>query len=240
MNGKTESTCITPEMLTNYLTGKLGEIEEILIEKHLAACNACTEDARVFHDVQMVWSTWTARAHGEAYWRMRLEDAVAAAERAAPSEAWRERLSVWKGRFMAAADAVARVVLEESTRASLVVTKGLEALVRPGAAWTFAPAGAVRTRGSVGTRGPASPITARTAGRTTARIVVSPDGRQIEVGFHAVPPGQASPLLLLIPVADGAAPRVAEAQQHHGAGVWRARFEGLEPGEYLVVVEPTA
>lgn len=110
--------------------------------------------------------------------------------------------------------------------------------------WQFAPAGeAIRTRGAVRTRGgqPLPPVTAVLApGQPQARIVLSRDGRVVELRLDALRADQPPPLVLLIPGKDGSQSRVQEPERQGDAGPWVVRFDGSEPGDYLVVFEPSA
>jgi hypothetical protein len=262
MSGKPGATCLAPETLTAYCVQGLTEAQEAEVEAHLATCDACTADARALHELRAGWDAWTPRAHGDAYLRARLDSAIEAAGRVVPSAAWRERLARWRDRFASAADGAVRVALEETARTSHLVTEGLDALLRPGARWRFAPAPAVvRTRGAVRTRGGAptraipsripvrtrgsvptpAPVTAALApGQPQARITLSGDGRSVEVQVEAPAGGPPPPLVLLVPDRPDAAPEVKEPARQGAMGAWIARFDILEPGDYLVLFEPSA
>jgi hypothetical protein len=260
MSDRTATSCLTPELIAAYCSGRLTEDQEMAAERHFGACDACTETARAFRTFESTWKQWTARSHGDAYWRMQLERAVATAERATTNAGWRQRLGRWRERFGAAAEGAVRVVMDEAGRASHIVTEGLDMLLVPGATMRFAPApaGVVRTRGAVGTGGVAGG--AACAGRFLAKVsAIGRPGVHITVGaasravrtrgapsgcgevvvrLDEAPHGRPAPLVLLVPTRTVAEALVAEPVRESG-GRLVARFENLEPGDYFVVFEPT-
>ena len=52
------------------------------------------------------------------------------------------------------------------------------------------------------------------------------------------PADRQPPLVLLVPVAEGGEPRVADPEQQPGAPYLVARFDNVAPGEYVVAFEP--
>ena len=79
------------------------------------------------------------------------------------------------------------------------------------------------------------------------RVAVSGDRGEIVVRLDDVPRGEEPPLVLLVPTGPTPARLQSEArgepllgtpQPSPGSDAWIARFEGLGPGDYLIVFEP--
>jgi hypothetical protein len=125
----------------------------------------------------------------------------------------------------------------------------------------------VRGRAAGGPPGaPAQPIVVRMAGGgPTAQVAVNGGRREVVVRLDGVPRGSEPPLVLLVPteppetegmamaasrvMADAIEPvspppppgeaRLAVPTPSAGSAGWIARFEGLPPGAYLLVFEPS-
>jgi hypothetical protein len=239
----TEATTghIQPVELADYFAGELPEEREGIIEEHFSECDECTAQARQFRVFTFMWDDWTAKAHGEVYRRAAVDRALQAAQVQAKSEEWRERLRRWREQWTGRAEAAVRVIMEAPGKAARIVTDGFEALVRPEGRWRFAlePApvpvlGAMRVRGQE-----VRPLAtvALALGRPQARVAISGEVGEVEVRVDGWPPGQSPPLVLLVPMKEGGEPMVKELAEEQ-AGVLIARFEGVEPGDYLVAFEP--
>jgi len=228
---------VTPEELADYFEGKLPEDRECMIEEHLAECKECTEEARGVHVFAEVWQQWSARAHGEAYWRVRLVNAIEVVAGKPQYATWRERLVRWREVWGGRAEAALRVLVGAKGTASKIETEGLDMLARAGAVWRFAlvlapafvrgtEAGAMRSTAAL------SP------GRPRVRVAVNGDVREVVVRVDGLQPGQAAPLVLLIPAEEGREAKVAEPQRQPGVDYLIARFEHVESGDYLAAFEP--
>jgi len=230
---------ISSEMLMDYFGGKLSEEQEAQIEGHLAECQDCTQRARQVLAFGFVWDRWTAKVHGETYWSARLATAVQEAENRVKNPSWRERLARWREQWAGRAEAAVRVIMAVSEEASRIVTEGLESLLRPGGSRQFALARVpIRTRGKV-TRGtPQAPMEALARGKPQIRLTISGRTREIRIRVEDLPPLKPAPLVLLIPIEEGACPLVAEPQRVAGANYLIARFKGVPPGEYIAAFEP--
>jgi anti-sigma factor RsiW len=226
--------CVGPEEFLDYFEGILSQERDAEIEAHLDLCSACQTLARRTLAFSASWDEWAAPSGAEAVSPATLVAALVKVEETAP--AWRERLARWRERWGGRAGAAARIIFEAPGAAARVLTEGLGALILPPSAGGWAQA-AIRTRGAVPVRG------------TTPAGVPEPGGVQIEVdavgadlvvrvsGLQAAP---RPPLVLLIPTGAGAAPHVAALEVlRDGGGEFAARFEGVGPGDYIVVVEPS-
>jgi hypothetical protein len=237
MNNETTIRHIEPEDMADYFAGLLPEEQEEDIEEHFAGCDECTAHARRFHVFSQVWKSWTAKAHGEAYWRAMMDEALQ--QVAAQQPVWRERLQRWREQCEGKARAVVRVVMEQAGAAARIVTEGLEALLQPEEAWRFALEPVpVRVRGPVRTRGQAPAVVALAPGVSPARIAVSSAAHTVQVRVDHWPTEKPPPLVLLIPATERGTPRIAELKRQPDVVSLIAQFEQVEPGEYLVAFEP--
>jgi hypothetical protein len=237
MNHELPTAHIAPEELTDYFATLLSEDREEEIEEHLADCTQCTEEARQLHAFTSIWNRWTARAHGEAYQRVLLARALQQVQARVQNPGWRRRLAQWRQDLASSAGAAIRIALKAGEDVSRIVTERLEALVSP----PLQPAptyGTVRTRG-VRTRGTSAARTTvpLTPENPQARVELRGEHGEVEVCVEQLPPRQPSPLVLLIPTTTEGEPRIQELQRQEN-GAYVARFEGVEPGDYLVAFEP--
>ncbi len=144
----------------------------------------------------------------------------------------------WLEHFSAAAEAAARVAIDGIGQISRAAGEGIAALVRPEARGRFALVampGGIRTRGGpVPTLGPGV-----APGPATGQITVQADGRRIEVRLRGWPTQGVAPLVLLVPTVGDAAPQITPGERSREEGQVVAVFTDVEPGNYLVLVEPS-
>jgi hypothetical protein len=67
--------------------------------------------------------------------------------------------------------------------------------------------------------------------------VVSGEAREAQVRVDELGPGTLAPLVVLVPV-DRAGEALVREPERTAAGYLIARFEDMEPGEYVVFFEP--
>jgi hypothetical protein len=231
------------DTIADYVEMKLSTGEERPIEMHLAACDYCTDLARAAQQLSDLWDGWTARSHAEAALTALLAGAVERAA-AAATPALQARLAQWAERWTGNVEAAVRVVVATAGQSSRVVTEGLDALTRPGSNWQFSlvpaptPTRGARGRGAV----PPQPATAVTSlgGTAQARVAVSGERREVVIRLDDLPPGQPTPMVLLVPIGKNGVPQVAEPERPPGVPYHVARFEQVPAGEYLVAFEPLA
>jgi len=156
---------------------------------------------------------------------------------------WKERLETWRQTTAGLAEAAARLVVGALEERSRVLTEGIDSILRPGAFWRFDT-----SRAAVPVRGLPSPESAR-SNRAVAEdssgsrmwVQVEETGsneRAVAVRIDRFSFTQKPPLVVLVPcgnVPDRKA-RIAELIPD-GEGL-AARFDNVEPGEHLLLVEP--
>jgi hypothetical protein len=209
----------------------LSEEQESVIEEHLAECSQCTDEARHLYTFTNLWNRWTARNHGQAYQHAMLLRALQQMYDSGRHPRWRERLVQWRDNLADKAGAAIRVAIEAGENVTRTVTEGLEALVAP----SLQPA-PVRVRGAVRTRG-GTTRTTLTPEQPQARVEVQGERGVVVVQVENLPPGSPSPLVLLISTSAAGEPEVQELHRQED-GVYMARFESVESGDYLVAFEP--
>lgn len=234
----------TLEALAEYVEMQLADEDALVLEEHLADCARCADLARTAHLLTAAFDGWTAQAHGAAFLAAQLQRAVATVQRQAASAPWHDRLATWVERWAGTAEVAVRVVFEGAGQASRVVTEGLEPLTRPGTSWQFSLAtAATPTRGLPG-RGATPPrptvAVAALGGAAQARVAVSGERRDVVIRLDALPATQAPPLVLLVPLAGDAEPRVTAPARQPGVEYLIARFDNVPIGSYLVAFEPVA
>lgn len=244
MAGRSPTPHISRETLARYVAMSLTARDERAVEEHVAECSMCTLDARDAGDAyafEALLQSWTPEAHAAAYLQAELAGALDQLVPAA-TESVGARLDRWRTLWTGQAEAAVRVIMAASQAATQVVTEGLEALTQPMAGLTPAPVG-VRTRGRVTrTRGqPAQPADPqRPPERPPRQVSVSADAERRRI-LVTLTGGEASnpPLVLLIPTSGSGTPRVQQlmVSRSRRPGLV-ASFDGVDPSDYLVVVEP--
>jgi hypothetical protein len=221
----------------DYFASKLTAETEESVERHLATCSACTQLARQVYSSTLVLQQWsTTTVTSMDYCAVLHRNLTTLLEKAGPS-AWQNRIRLWTENWDAKAEGAVRMVLETPGKAANILTSGLGDLLRPQARWQFAldpiPA---RIRGQ--SEGPILIASTITAPR--ARVAISSEAREVEIRIDDWPLDQPPPLVLLAPVSvTPEAPEVREFHRIPGVSYCMARFENVEPGEYLIALEPT-
>jgi len=216
-----------PERLLDYLEGLLPRDMEARLEKHLDECEACRQQARQVLSFSAIWDEWTCEAPARTDPRAAVAAALVTAE--ARESQWLARLVIWRNQWARQARVDGRVFVRARGQASRVIGEGPRDL-----------AFAIRTRGAVRTRGgpSAPPAAAEEAGRPEVRVEVAGADVIVHVaGSRPGPPARA-PLAMLVPTAGKAEPVIQASRGPH-EGEFVARFVGVEPGDYVVVVEPS-
>jgi hypothetical protein len=222
------------DKLADYFASKLSEASKDSLEQHFAECGDCCRIARRVYSSSLLLERWFSGKQPETDLNAVLArnlDALASA-----NVVWRERLRKWTENWAGRAEGAVRMVMGSSSNAASIATDGLTELLRPGARWQFAlePIGApIR-----GQTPPQSISVAATIGSPRARVAVSAEARELEVRIDELSEGLDVPLVLLIPLSQDLEPQVKELSRSAGVSYCIARFEDLQPGQYLVALEP--
>jgi hypothetical protein len=236
----TTAECIGPEEFLDYFEGIVPQERDAEIEAHLEVCSACQTMARRTLAFSAAWDEWAAPSVGETDLAATVAAALQKAEETVP--AWRVRLVKWRKQWARRAQAGVRVIVEAPGKASRVIREEIEAGFGPGGPGGLAFA-TVRTRGAVRSRGegagPSAPTPgAREAGLPDVRVEFAGRDVVVRVAGFRPGPGEPAPLAMLVPATEGSEPIIQETQGPH-EGEFAARFEGVGPGDYIVVVEPS-
>jgi hypothetical protein len=242
---------ITSEEIADYFGGLLAEAQESFVDNHLAECDSCVNLARRYHVFNEVWGNWNSETHVQAFLHSHVVHALEVIWHRSAGVQWKGRLENWLKQWAGKAEGAVRVILGAPGEDSRLVTEGMGTLLREGASWQFTSA-PVRLHGSVSTRGRVAQSTAEAAGalpfpgETVAikrgmpdvQVSLSAESREVSVRVQDVPPGQLLPLVLLLPLGEGREPRLEAIREEPGLSCSVARFEQVEPGEYLLEFEP--
>jgi hypothetical protein len=172
-----------------------------------------------------VLDEWTARSHGEAALAVAVSRGLNAALTEPHPEvpAWKARLERW---------------LSASANAGPTLSKAIQGLLAPGAA---EPAFA----GVLGPSDEAAPaerrinLTAEGLPQgAVARAAVDDHRAEIEVRIDHFPRSERAPLLMLVPLTREGQSRILPLQRSSEGDYLYARFERVEPGEYIGYIEP--
>jgi anti-sigma factor RsiW len=215
-----------PERLLDYFEGLLPREEEARLEAHLDECEACRQRARKVLSFSAAWDGWTREGPGPPNLRAAITAAFIEAEEREPH--WRARLAHWRARWARLPIAAGRVIVAARDQGTLAIPEGFGDL-------PFA----MQTRGSVRSGGETSAPSAGPEGAGLPGVRVDVSGKDVIVHVAGSRPGRSAqaPLAMLVPTAGKAGPVIQESRGPH-EGEFVARFVGVEPGDYVVVVEP--
>jgi anti-sigma factor RsiW len=215
-----------PEQLLDYVEGLLPREEEARLEAHLDVCEACRQRARQVLSFSAAWDEWAREGLGPPNLRAAVTTAFLTAEEREPP--WRARLAHWRERWARLPLAAGRVIVAARDQVPLVIAEGFGDL-----ALAMPSGGGVRTRG--GTFAPS--VGAEAIGRQGVRVDVSGSDIIVHMAGSRPGPSAQAPLAMLVPTAGKGVPVIQESRGPK-EGEFVAWFEGVEPGDYIVVVEP--
>jgi hypothetical protein len=224
--------------LTALFLGDQPEAEMTALETHLVECHRCAERALKAFRLSSDSAQWTARAHGQAYLRERLREALVQAVDAPEIRG----LQQWVQKQAGRAAGIARVIQSAPGRAVRFVTEGLDFLLMDGAPYAaLAPVrrtlgGPIRTRGGPPRLPGGGVLVLAGPGGSTAEMRLG--GGELVVRFRRLPPGTTPPVVLLIPTEPGTPTRTQNPERTPAEDAWTARFQDL-PGDFLVALGPT-
>jgi hypothetical protein len=234
MNNQLTERHLTIEELTDYFSADAFADTQVPLEQHLAECDACTQLGRQVYASTLLVSRWS-KVGTPAAEQILLPALMTLIERTS-SSAVRERLRKWADSWSGRAEGAIRMTIETTSKASQIFTEGLADLLRPGARWQFALAS---VQSPVRGKSDSETISlALATGTAPARVAVSGQSGEVEIRIDSLPADLKPPLVILTSSAKGFEPRVNELNRAPGVSYWMTRFDGLEPGEYVVALEP--
>jgi hypothetical protein len=234
-----EQTVVHPnvEELTDYFASELTPEAQDVLERHLGTCSVCSQLARHVYNSTLLLERWSSTAEPALDLLAVLRHSLTTLLEKSRASSWQNRLRRWTEDFGAQADGAVRMIVETSAKAVTVVTNGIDEVLRPEARWQFALQPApLRIRGQ-SEHGSISIAT--TASKPRARVAISSEAREVEVRIDDWPSDQLPPLALLAPVGATLEPKIQELSRIPGVSYCIARFENVQPGEYLIALEPT-
>jgi hypothetical protein len=245
MSDHIQSNHLSAENLVDYFDKTLTEDEQETFEVHIAACDDCARRAQQAFALCQEWEQWTAWTHREAVQQALIARGLAEAmtQERPDIPNWQARLERWRAASARLARRARRAVSGTMAHSARTIAEGLETLLPPGnpgsVGYDLAP---VRVRGA-GRRtrgGPAGPrLTATIAyGPWTHLIKVVADAhtREVAVWVEQLPQGPDQPLVMLASEGHKTRFQLLERVPHGQSCI--ARFEEVEPGDYVVAIEP--
>jgi hypothetical protein len=226
---------LTQGQALNYILQKMDEEMLFEVDQHLATCNRCVERVRALRTLQanfdVVWDSWTAKSHGEAYIRERLADALSQAAELVESGEYQNRIKSWFEKIQVKAEAALGIILDSSKRVAEIMYEELEGLSRPDSILQFQPV-RLSTEG-IGEKAPAR-ISVRAAGPPWAQVEVDALTGNITIEFDDYK--KPWPLIILLPKSREQKPIVEILRRQEN--YLFAEFKGIPDGEYLLLIEP--
>jgi hypothetical protein len=207
----------TREQLESYHDGEFSQSEAVEIEKHLADCAACATVARFSYDLARLRTTTSAGAHGEAYWRNRIERGLG------------ETLHA-KVRGLAAT--ILGAVHIRRTWDARIKAKGLSSLLAPGALYPELAGGAMLAHGSAGE---GDSVLLGQSGGAMASVMAEPDALRVE--WQGLASDHPAPTIVIVPAEPGE-PAVACAPHWDDATKRWIVDVDHPPDDYLVAIVP--
>lgn len=218
--------------MLDYLEDRVSEETASQIEEHLTGCQQCKDLGRQISEIAALVDGVTARSHGEAILALAVNNALESAAQNMANRKWAQRLEQWRKRFGGKALGAARFVMNETRQAALIFEKGLPTLLVP-RALEFVSA----------SRATEDVKVLELLGRPETRIAVEEEidsrGKKIVNLTVSLGPEFLGPEPLLVMLINSRQPennRILEPQQ--GSKGLIAVFRDLEPGEYVVILEP--
>jgi len=199
MNGGTHravpvAPCPDWDQMVGYFQQRLDAPSMEAIDAHFAECERCIEAAREAHEHALALEQWTAHAHGEAWRRELVGEAIELLADAA-DRSLADRLRRWGSRLQRSAWGAVQVLVDIS--GAKLVTEGLSGLVST-EGLRFEPLGAHRGDTPGETR-------EAVAHDSPWRIRGFPDGH-VEVSAANLRPGVPPPVLIVVDTAGHRAP----------------------------------
>lgn len=236
------------EVLSEYFLGSLPEHRAGRLEEHLAECEECAARARKMFELSSAWTSWTAEAHGAAYWLWRQREALFEAQQHTSGLDLQQRLAAWREQGQGFCEGAVRVLKDANASAVRLVSEGLAALLRPDPLFReFAMANPpARQRGELEQGLSSTAPETLASGETPTPVECFAVGRFLVIFVAKLPPAREHAHMLVMVVPSRGEPKVAELQWQRtvsGKSGWQVAFDigemaPAESADFLVVFEP--
>jgi len=205
------------EDIYRYLAKELPEEEEIALGEHLDGCLECRSLTQETFKNKLLWDNWTARQHGEAYWKKRIAESIAQTAASVATADLKTRLGNWLNSWREKAGELTGVALGK-----------LQILI-PEQSLHFAYDTVVRGLGE-------EREYIKVVSRENPEVQVITDSLNKKVIIQIEEGKGVPPLIMLIP--EKGSPLLARPEKISGTNFYAAYFEDLPAGEYTLIFEP--
>lgn len=218
----------TKEEIGHYIWEELSEEREIEIGEHLAECKECRKLSQGEFKTKLFLKSWTARAHGEAYWHKRLSEVLETALELTKTSILEKRLEYWIRESKGKIGGAIQIVLGGIEEMGRVLTHFPRQFLAPQAI-QFAQVAVVR-----GTEKESNVIKVIGKNKPGMQVFTDLANRKIVVQIEE---NQERPPLIILSPKEGK-PFLAEPKKIEGTNFYAALFENIPAGEYILIIEP--
>lgn len=205
------------EYIYRYVAQELPEEEEIALGEHLAECLECRSLTQQAFKNKFFWDNWTARQHGEAYWKKRIAESITHVRASTTTADLKVRLENWLDSWREKAGELAGMYL------------GKLQIIVPQHSLHFAYDTVVR-----GAQEQREYIKVVSQEKPEVQVITDAVNKKVIIQIEeskGVPP-----LVMLIP--EKGEPILARPEKVSGTNFCAAYFENLAAGEYTLIFEP--
>jgi len=223
-----EIKCPTKEEIDSYIWEELPEERGIEISEHLSVCKECQRLSQKEFRTKLILESWTAKAHGGAYWQKRLSEALESTLELAKTPDLKNRLKEWARESNGKIGGAIQIILGGIEEMGKVLTLFPQRFLVPQAV-QFSRVAVVRGAGK-------EPEVIKVISKDKPGIQVLTDlvNRKVVVQIEE---SQKSPPLIILSPKEGK-PFLTEPKKVEGTNFYTAIFENIPDGEYILIFEP--
>lgn len=215
--------------ITKYVMEALPEEKEIEIGEHLAECQKCRELAQNEFKTKRLLESWTAEAHGQAYWQNRIEKVLNSALGSTVEPSVQKRLEAWMKKWKGKVGGMVQILLSTAEKTGKVLTDFPKTLFVPYSQLKFAEIPVVR-----GIAKEDGEIKITSKGETDVQVFTDIENNKVIVQIE-----DSKKRIPLVILASGKGePIVKEPKKIEGTNFYGACFENIAAGEYTLFFEP--
>jgi len=216
------------EEIEDYIWEELSEERGIEISEHLSVCKECQRLSQKEFRAKLILESWTAKAHGEAYWQARLSGVLEDAVELAKTPGLKKRIKEWIEENRGKLGGAVQIVIGGVKEMGEVLTHFPQKFLVPQAI-QFAQVAVVR-----GAEKEPGVIKVISKDKPGIHVLTDLVNRKVVVQIEE---GQKNPPLIILSPKEGK-PLLAEPKKVEGTNFYAAIFENIPAGEYILIFEP--
>jgi hypothetical protein len=216
------------EEIEDYIWEELSEERGIEISEHLSVCKECQRLSQKEFRAKLILESWTAKAHGEAYWKTRLSGVLEDALELAKTQGLKKRIKEWIEESQGKFGGAVQIVLGSIKEMGEVLTHFPRQFLAPQAI-QFAQAAVIR-----GTEKEPGVIKVISKDKPGIQVLTDLVNRKVVVQIEE---SQKKPPLVILSPKEGK-PLLTEPKKVEGTNFYAAIFENIPAGEYVLIFEP--